>query len=44
MITHDESTFSANGGRPKVWTTDGSGNLRHKGKGREIMALDFLLP
>ena len=32
MITHDESTFSANDGRRKVWTLDGHGILRPKGK------------
>lgn len=27
MITHDESTFSANDGRRRVWTQDGHGIL-----------------
>ena len=44
MITHDESTFSANDGRRKVWTLNGQGILRPKGKGRGIMVSDFLLP
>ena len=44
MITHDESTFSANNDCRKVWTKDGQGILRPKGKGRGIMTLDFLLP
>lgn len=43
MITHDESTFSANDGRRKVWTKDGQGIFRPKGKRRGIMASDFLL-
>lgn len=44
MITHDESTFSANDGRQKVWTLEGHGILRPKGKGKGIMVSDFLLP
>lgn len=44
MITHDESTFSAIDGRRKVWTLDGHGILRPKGKGKGIMVSDFLLP
>ena len=44
MITNDEITFSANDGRRKVWTLNGHGILRPKGKGKEIMVSDFLLP
>ena len=44
MITHDESTFSANDSLRKVWTLEGHGILRPKGKGRDIMVSDFLLP
>ena len=44
MITRDESTFSANNGRRKIWTLDGHGILRPKGKGKSIMVSDFLLP
>ena len=44
MITHEESTFSANDGRKKVWTLNGQGILRPKGKGKGIMVSDFLLP
>ena len=44
MITHDESTFSANDGRRRVWTLDGHGILRPKGRGKGIMVSDFLLP
>ena len=44
MITHDESTFSANDGRSKVWTLNGQVNLQPKGKGKAIMVSDFLLP
>ena len=44
MITHDESTFSANDGRRRVWTLDGHGILRPKGRRKGIMVSDFLLP
>ena len=44
MITHDESTFSANDERRKVWTFNGQGVLRPKGKGKGIMVSDFRLP
>ena len=43
MITHDESTFSANDGRQKVWTLNRHGILRPKGKEKGIMISDFLL-
>ena len=44
MITHDESTFSANDSRRKIWTLEGHGILRPKGRGRGIMVSDFGLP
>ena len=44
MITHDESTFSADDSRRKIWTLEGHNILRPKGKGRGIMVSDFLLP
>ena len=44
LITHDESTFSANNSCRKVWTFEGHGIIRPKGKGRRIMVSDFLLP
>ena len=44
MITHDESSFCANDGRRKVLTLNGQGILRPKGKRKEIMVSDFLLP
>lgn len=44
MITHDESTFSANDGRQEVWTFNEQGVLRPKGKGKGTMVSDFLLP
>lgn len=44
MITHDESTRFANDGRQKIWTLEGHGILRPKGKGKGIMVSDFLLP
>lgn len=43
MIKYDESTFSAIDGRRKIWTLNGQGILRPKGKRREIMVSDFLL-
>lgn len=44
MITHDESIFSANDRRKKVWILNGQGILRLKGRGKGIMVSDFLLP
>ncbi len=44
MIIYDESTFCVNDSRQKVWTSDGHGILRPKGKGKGIMVSDFLLP
>ena len=44
MIKHDESTFSANDSRQKIWTLENHAILRPKRKGRGIMVSDFLLP
>ena len=44
MITRNESTFLANDGRRKLWTQDSYGILQPKGRGKEIMVSDFLLP
>lgn len=44
MITHDKSIFFANNGRKKVWTLNGQGILRLKGKKEEIIVSIFLLP
>lgn len=44
MITHDESTFSANDRCRKVWTFEGHRIFRSKGKRRGIIVSDFLLP
>ena len=44
MITHDESIFSANNSRRKIWTLDRHGILRPKGKRKIIMVLNFFLP
>ena len=44
MITHDESMFLANDGRRRVWTLDGHGILRPKGRRKGIMVSNFLLP
>ena len=44
LITHDESTFSANDGKRQVWVKESDTFLRPKGKGQGIMVSDFLLP
>lgn len=44
VITHDECTFSANNGKACAWQQSGKSFLRPKGKGKGIMALDFLFP
>ena len=42
LVTHDESTFSANDGRRSCWVKGGENPLRPKGKGRGIMVSEFL--
>ena len=44
LITHDESTFSANDAKRQAWLQEGDTFLRPKGKGQGIMVSDFLLP
>ena len=44
LITHDESTFSANDANKQAWLKDSDTFLRPKGKGQGIMVSDFLLP
>lgn len=44
LITHDESTFSANDGRHQAWLEKGRAFLRPKSKGKGIMNSDNLLP
>ncbi len=44
LITHDESTFSANDGNHQAWLMKGHAFLRPKSRGKGIMASDFLLP
>lgn len=44
IIKHDESTFSTNNGRQKLWTLEEHGILCPKGRGKRIMILDFLFP
>lgn len=44
LITHDESTFSANNGRHQAWLKDRHTFLRPKSRGKGIMISDFLLP
>ena len=43
IITNDESIFSANNRRKKVWILNGQGILRPKRKRKGIMVSDFLL-
>jgi hypothetical protein len=42
LVTHDESTFSANDGRRSCWVKEGESILRPKGRGRGIMVSGFL--
>ena len=44
IITHDESTFSANDANKQAWLKDSDIFLRPKGKGQGTMVSDFLLP
>lgn len=44
LVTHDESTFNANDGKRRVWKGKGKSPLRPKGKGKRIMASEFLTP
>ena len=44
LITHDESTFSANDAKRYAWLEESDTFLRPKGKGQGIMVSDFLLP
>ena len=44
LITHDESTFSANDGKRKVWMKQGQQPLRQKGQEKGIMVSGFLSP
>ena len=44
LITHDESTFSANDANRHAWLQESDTFLRPKGKGQGIMVSDFLLP
>lgn len=44
LITHDESTFSANDAKRQAWIAENNTFLRPKGKGKGIMVSDFLLP
>lgn len=43
IIIHDESTFSANNRRRKVWTLNSQNILRSKKIIKGIIVLDFLL-
>ena len=44
LVTHDESIFSANDGKRRVWKEKGKLPLRPKGKGKGIMVSEFLTP
>ena len=43
MLTHDESTFSTNNSRRKIWILKGHNIICPKEKGKDIMVSDFLL-
>ena len=42
LVTHDESTFSANDGLKRLWPPDGEQSLRKKVQGRSIHVREFL--
>lgn len=44
LITHNESTFSANDGRHQAWLKKGDAFLQSKRRGKGIIISDFLLP
>lgn len=44
LVTHDESIFSANDGKRRIWKEKGKSPLRPKGKGKGIMVSEFLIP
>lgn len=44
LVTHDESTFSANDGKRRLWMEEGKQPLRPKARGKGIMVSDFLTP
>ena len=44
LVTHDESTFSANDGKPQLWMENIKQPLRPKAWGKGLMVSDFLTP
>ena len=44
LVTHDESTFSANDGKRRLWMENGKQPLRPKARGKGLMVSDFLTP
>lgn len=44
LIIYDESTFMANDGQDQAWLKKGDTFLRPKGREKDIMVSDFLLP
>lgn len=44
LVTHDESTFNANDGKRRIWIEKEKSSLRPKGRGKRIMASEFLTP
>ena len=44
VVTHDESTFSANDGSWRLWMENGKPPLRPKAGGKGLMISDFLTP
>lgn len=42
LVAHDESTFNANDDQARTWVYKDEYRLKHKGKGRGIMASEFI--
>ncbi len=44
LVTHDESIFNSNNGKRRIWMENGKQPLCLKGRGKRIMASEFLTP
>ena len=44
LVTHDESTFSANDGKRRLWMENGKKPLRPNAWGKGLMVSEFLAP
>ncbi len=44
LVTHDKSTFNSNDRKRRIWMENGKQPLRPKGRGKRIMASEFLTP